>query len=333
MKIAVLKIGAFGDVLMSTPFLASLKKGFPSARIDYWLGSSFACILDNFPGINVIAFDERIFYRKHFWKLPGLIYRLRKERYDLIFVLDRHWVFGLVGWLGGIPKRIGFDRNGEGVFHSVKVHYGSRIHEIKQYVALARAVGCPRSDEKMRLYLSAKELQAGREIAYKYRIMGATAIAAGGAKNPGQDMASRRWPVERFALVAKEVAKSSKVVLVGGRDDVSYAEYISRNSKVVNLVGKYSLRDAAAVLKHCKVLITNDSGLMHIASAVGCCVAAIFGPTDPVRKAPPGSFYVWNAMVLDKEETFAVYSDEAKKNINKVSVEDVVEMWRKACRA
>jgi lipopolysaccharide heptosyltransferase II len=329
-KICVLKIGAMGDILMATPLLHTLRSHYPNAQIDCWAGQQFKSVLELNPHVTLRSFDADILYKKQPLKLLGLIRQLRKEEYDKIIMLDRHWVFSLMAKLTGIKERIGFDRHGEGRWYTHRVPYGDRVHEIRQYQRLGKILGCHPTKNTMELHLSVTDEHRAELAIKQFHITNAVAIAPGGAKNPGQDMPSRRWPIERFAMLANTISKKNKVVLVGGKDDKKLGEYISQSIDCVNLIDTLSVRETAGVLKHCKLLITNDAGLMHVAAAVGCKVLAIFGPTDPVRKAPHGSFVAWHPMHLDHAEVFATYDKAAEENIKKVSLKEVLDLWKKA---
>ena len=137
MKILLFKIGAIGDTLMTTPLIRQLRNNFPDAQIDYLIGEHSYGVLDANKYLdNIIKFDEKIFFEKYFIKWMKLIFKIRKESYDVIFVLDKHWIFNLVSFLFRIKKRIGFDRFGEGKFLTYKVPYFGRKHEIFYYLDL-----------------------------------------------------------------------------------------------------------------------------------------------------------------------------------------------------
>ena len=325
MKIAILKIGALGDWIMASPLIASVVSSYPQATIDCWIGSPFKDAVQYMKGIRCLAFDPDIFYKHRFWKLPGLIKDIRAQHYDMVFVLDKHWIFGFTAWLCRIPARIGFDRAGAGWMHTKKVVYGRRMHETAYYLELAKAGGCTRIVKRRSFSIPAAAVKNAQRIAKKYHLMNACAIAPGGAKNAGQDMPSRRWPVQRFAELIQKLPE--QVILLGSKEDKAITDAFAASS-CTNLAGRLSLLETAALLRKCKGLITNDAGLMHVAAAVGCPVVAIFGPTDPVRKAPKGARIAWHPMKLDKEEVFARYSEEAKKNIKKVTVREVLSLWQ-----
>src|SRR4030043_1301455 len=116
-NILLFKIGALGDPLMTTPLARTPRGRFHDARIDYLTGRSFTRSLEGNPYLDsIVAFPEEIFFRRNLSGFAGLVRKIRRARYDGIFVLDRHWTFSLSAFLFGIGRRIGFDRMGrEGV--------------------------------------------------------------------------------------------------------------------------------------------------------------------------------------------------------------------------
>ncbi len=141
-KILVFKIGALGDVIMTTPFLRQLRKNYPDSKIDYLIGRYASRSLEGNKSVDeIIEFDENIFYKKKIAGWIKLIKDIRERRYNMVFVLDKHRFFNITAKMSGIKERIGFDRNGEGVFLTRKVRYGPIRHEVHYYLDLLKADG------------------------------------------------------------------------------------------------------------------------------------------------------------------------------------------------
>src|SRR6476661_1297 len=143
MKVLPWKIGALGDVVMTTPLVRQLRRALPEARIDYLTGHRCTAILAGNPHLDAVyGFDDAILYRSRASRLPELVPLLRG--YDCVFTLDKHWVFALVARLAGVPLRIGFQRRlHEGLLHTRTVPYGALRHEIDYYLDLAAEGGWP----------------------------------------------------------------------------------------------------------------------------------------------------------------------------------------------
>lgn len=288
--ILIFKTGAIGDVVMTTPFVSAIRKKFPKARITYYVGRWSKPVLENNPNIDrIVAFDDRIIFQKRILRTILLILKIRRGKFDVCFDLEKSYLFHLLIYLAGIPIRAGLDREGEGFLNTINVPYGAITHEIDTYLNLARAVGA-RIPAKIKpeIFLSKKDMKFADKFLKRNKIKKSdkiAGIAPGGAKNPGQDVSSKRWPRERYQELAARLArKGYRIIILGGPSDKDLIPYF----KGYPVSMDSSLTEMAALMKHCKYLVCNDSGPMHIAEAVGPKVIAIFGPTDPRKWGPYG---------------------------------------------
>jgi heptosyltransferase-2 len=163
-------------------------------------------------------------------------------------------------------------------------------HQIHEYLHLAAALGANPEPVPPQLFITPDELEAARN---KFGIAGITNPVFG--LNPGAEFGpAKRWPVERFIAAAQEIHKRTHCVwlILGGKGDADIAgriesDFRPRASGLKNLAGRTSLRELCALLKICRVMLTNDTGPMHAAAALGTPVVAPFGSTDP-RLTGPG---------------------------------------------
>lgn len=279
------KIGALGDVLMTTPLLRQLRAHFPHARIDYLVGRSCRVVLQGNPNIDgLLEFDERILFGAQWRRLGEVLALLRG--YDAIYVLDKHWIFGWLAWAAGVPQRIGFRRRAvEGWPHTVPVPYGALRHEIDGYLDLGQAAGVPVNRADRALQLPAAEPLV---LPQPYVV----AINSGG-NNPGEASEVRKLPAALFAGLVAALARELPVVFLGSpQEQAGYGELAARHG-ARNLCGATTLRQAWDVLARAQTVYTTDTGLMHMAGACNPRVVAVFGPTHPARKCPPGAHWVW----------------------------------------
>jgi ADP-heptose:LPS heptosyltransferase len=285
LRILLWKIGALGDIVMTTPLVRQLRRALPAADIDYLVGMNCAVVLQGNPHLSrVIPFDESILYRRQPARLRELTSAL--QGYDTVFVLDKHWAFGWLARLAGVPRRVGFRRRAvEGWAHTHAAAYGGLRHEIDCYLDLAAAAGLHVDREDRAL-----ELPAAERVA----VPGAYVVAINsGGSNAGEASDVRKMPAALFAGLVAALAERTQVVFVGApAEQASYAE-LARRHAALNLCGQTSLRQAWHVLAHADEVYTTDTGLMHMASACGAQTVAIFGPTHPARKCPPGARWVW----------------------------------------
>lgn len=329
-KIAVLKSGAIGDVLMSTPFLRALRHGFPEAVIDFHIGRWSEDALKNNPNLNrIFSYHDSIF---HSFDLKGkikLIKILKKQKYDLLFVLDKSYLASLLGFAAGIRYRVGFDRYGEGFANNLNVKYGPVRHEIEYYLDLARILGLQVKGRNLDLFVSKEDISKIKKITKGLKNF--IGIVPGGAKNPGGGVVnSRRWPEKKFVELINKMPSKYSILLLGGKSDAEFNNLILQQinrKKVFNFAGKTSISQSCELMRRCKFVVCSDSGPMHIASASGTRVISLFGPTNPARKAPlnKNSVALWKDRDI-YDENVEIYGSEPKKRgyFARLTVDDVL---------
>lgn len=309
-NIFIIKIGAIGDLLMTTPAIRALKKANPEASVSLLVGkSSKAAVGRNAYIDELIEVDDYIFYKgsllKRFFHLLPLVLKLRKKKYDTVFVFHRDWRFNFFAFLCNIPERVGFDRDGKGMFLTKKIRIVGIIHHIDHYLEVIKSIGVKEDGKEMDFAINSpteekiKMILIEKGLKEKDILIG---ISAGGAKNIKEEMASRRWPLDRYvALISRLSIDGYKILLFGSKTDDFITKHIHKyfygknTDSIIDLIGLFSLEETAGAMKKCKVIVTHDSGPMHLASALGVPVVAVFGPTDPREKysMSPMSHYFW----------------------------------------
>jgi len=342
-KILIFKVGAIGDIIMTTPFLRVLRKRFPKAEITYMTSNFCREVLVGNPNIDRIeTFDQNIFYKKNLKEASQLIKRVQKERYDICFICDMHYMINLLVYFFKIPIRIGFDRYGEGFPNTHNVSYTKVKHAIDYYLELAYLTGARKlrdnSEKQPEISISKKDelfaekflKQNSPDSAEKMKEL--ICVAIGGAKNPGQDMQTRKWPAEKFKeLVDVLIKKGYPVLLLGNKDDNEIIKKYGFDKKAVNAAGKTTIKQCCALLKKCRFLITNDAGIMHMAEGMKTPTLSLFGVTDPRRKAPLATkeiphAYIWKKPTLKGWNDDGVFHDFDKvTDINRISVKEVMQ--------
>jgi ADP-heptose:LPS heptosyltransferase len=284
MKILLWKIGALGDIVMTTPLVRQLRRTLPGASIDYLTGHRCATILAGNPHIDRLrGFDESILYSAQLRRLHEVVPLLRG--YDCIITLDKHWIFSLLARLSGVPMRIGFARRAhEGFLLTHTVAYGPLRHEIDYYLDLPEAAGWPVARDDV-------ALQAPTDAPFDCERNTRVLINSGG-ENANERSEVRRMPDKLFGALVEECAARHPVAFLGSPSEAGYYERFAGPGRV-NLCGRTSLAEATAVLRQAASVITTDTGLMHLAAAVNRHVTAVFGPTHPLRKCPPGARWAW----------------------------------------
>jgi lipopolysaccharide heptosyltransferase II len=286
---AVLVMGPnwVGDAVMSTPALANLRRGLPKAKIDLLVPRHVAPLFEDHPHIDrVVIRHDRQPWRTRLSQLLAL----RRCRYGMVLLLPNSFRVALYGCIVGSPMRVGYATDGRRwlLSHPVAVAALQPCHQIDAYLQLIAALGLPVVDRLPTLTptrqaeMQAAQLWNNQGWGCEDRVIG---ICPGAAYGP-----AKRWWPERFAALADRLIASGgfRVVFFGSPDEVPLVQHIrsQMTQQAVSLAGQDRLDSFMALAARCAVMITNDSGSMHIANAVGTRVVALFGPTDPYRTAP-----------------------------------------------
>jgi heptosyltransferase-2 len=278
-KVLIVQTAFIGDVILATALVESVKRKWPGVMIDFVSIPAAANILECNPAVRrVVSFYKRGKHRGIF-RLWRFARTLRREHYDLALVPHRSLRSALLVWMAGIPQRAGFDRSAGRWFFTDIVAY-RRVHEVERNLDLLKPFGggmayppkiywSEDDDKKVEAVLSARTRQLPPIVALA----------------PGSIWFTKRWPQENFAELAKSVldVTGGMVVLIGGTDDADLCRKISVavGSRCYSVAGELTLRQTAALLNRCALLVSNDSAPTHMAVAARCRVITIFGSTTP----------------------------------------------------
>ena len=289
-KILLIKLGAVGELVAASPFFDQLRKHFPHSEIVLVVGRSSYAAVEHNPNISrFILADDIDLYRggliRRSLEFFRLICKLRKEDFDLSFVLERGMAFRLLSCLAGIPVRVGFGRGRKDLFltHSVPGHQTQ--NESESYLDLLRKMDIPAVFEKTFYYLSDEETDFKDLFLERYSITGkeqAIAVAPGGGESAKRTMLTRRWPVQNYIELIHRFQSDgpSRIILVGGPDDREITNRIIQTCPDCLDATDLSLGDMASVLRRCNLFVGNDHARNHIAVAVGVPSIRILGPAD-----------------------------------------------------
>ncbi len=287
-RLLVVKTSSIGDVIHALPVVQAIKEAAPHLALGWVVRRRCADILRGNP------------YIDHLYVMPDKpslreLSQLRRElhfvHYEMALDMQGLLLSGLVTRLSGAPVRVGWDRNRElnALFltHPIVPGKGKHAHEVDLLYGFAEALGVhvPHSEFTPQSYLTA-------EGAASAAVMLADLPHPRVALNVGASRAYKRWPLGNWTEVALSLAQSGRsVVFAGDKTDAeSVAQIVPKmTGSFVNLAGKTTLRELASVLAACDLLISGDSGPMHLAVAVGTPVVAIFGATHPARHGPYGA--------------------------------------------
>ncbi|MBU0880800.1 MAG: glycosyltransferase family 9 protein [Candidatus Omnitrophica bacterium] len=271
-RILVITLTNLGDIILTTPVIATLRREFPAARIDVLLGPA---------GREVFEKDRNIFkviiYDKHM-PLAGkrrLQLKLKKLKYDLVVDL-KNTVIGLL--IGPKYRTATIQHFPSGIIHSIDKH----LHRLK-------SLGLENFDRYTYLYITPEDEAYVSGLLKASGVRDSFVVINAGAKSH-----LKRWTQEGFADLADRIAGESKadIVFIGTKEDEAIVGAVinKMKQKSHNFIGKTGVRQLGSLLKRSKLLVTNDSAPLHIGCAIGARVLAIFGPTDPGKYGPTGEY-------------------------------------------
>ena len=291
MKILILKPSSLGDVIHALPVLRLLKAHFPKSEIYWWLDAGLYQLLAGDRDLTgIVQFHRRRWQSVLRWgELLQSILELRRLRFDLVIDLQSLARSAVVAWLAKGQMTIGLDdpREGAAAFYTVAVpRPSSTTHAVDWYLEILRGLGVP-------VHFNFEWLPERLDIAALVRHKWAVEASRWILINPGARWNNKRWPVEHFSELVRLLANEfpeSRFAIMGGREDRSMGRRIAEASpdRCLDLTGQTSLQEMIQWIRLADVIITNDTGPMHVAVAVQTPVVALFGPTDPRRTGPYG---------------------------------------------
>lgn len=293
-RICVIKPSALGDVVQTLPLLPALRARYPDSRITWVVNRELSEVLTDHPHLDeVLPFDRRASLRSWF----RLLGELRQRQFDLVLDLQGLLRTGVMTAATGAPVRIGLETSREGAnlsCNGIVANTHRHIPAHQRYWRVAEVLG-------------AGHVRPLTQIAVRREHSNWAETVLAGLKrpilaiHPGARWVTKRWPVEKFAVVACRALRSLgfSAVILGGESDAVLGgrldELVRRfhpAGRVLNLAGQTNLKQLAVVLKASAVLLTNDSGPMHLAAGLGTPVLGVFTCTDPARSGPPGDRHV-----------------------------------------
>ena len=292
-KILVIRYRFIGDTILTIPFLRNLRKACPDAQIDMLVGPVSGDVLLNCPYIdNLIIFDTTRKHkydssqekRKSFFSYVNL---LRKNKYDKAYVLKRSLSSAALAFLAGIKKRIGFDTENRGFLLTKRVPYVENRHEVECFLDVLRHDNISTHDNYLENWLSPESEAKIDNIFDKLNISNNPKILIHATS--GNE--SKQWPLEYFAKLVEYLSneKNIQIFYAGTAKDSDVYEKIHSlisaklNIKPINLCGKLSIQDSAALISKMNLAIGSDSGTLHIAASVNIPVIGIYGPMNPIK--------------------------------------------------
>lgn len=322
-KILIIKPSSLGDVVHSLPFLNVIRTCFPKAEIHWVIAKGLEGLLEGHPMVNKLWIINKDAWKKiknvkgTINELKGLFKELKKEKFDLVVDLQGLLRSGVLTAATGAPVRIGFAeaREGSKLFYTHKVEGGRDIHAVDRYLKIADFLGCDITDIRFPFPLHFKS-----SIITNYSLPEDYAVIV-----PGARWKTKVWPSKKFGKLSSKLPIMT--VIVGSKTDIDIANEIAALSKgkATSLADKTDLKELIEVIRNARFMVSNDSGPMHIAAALGIPVFAIFGPTNPLRTGPYGEGHTIIREDIPCAPCFKKTCSDVKC-MNSLSVEKVYEI-------
>lgn len=280
-----------GDLVMATPILTDLRHHWPEAKITALCQGALGAVIQEDPHIDAIL----PFKRPKSWlsrqSHADIVNPLRQGEYDLGVLLTNSFSSAWWFWRGHVQNRLGYATHWRSQLLDTPVSFPETRetqHLVITYKMLLEPLGIPLSQTSPCLYVTPQEQQAARELLATHGIQAADLIVG---INPGAAYGSAKcWLPDRFKLLTQKLLERPdlKIVYFGDKGGAPLVEEICKGfpERVINLAGKTNLRQLIALIQTCHLFLTNDSGPMHVASALGVPLIALFGSTSDVATSP-----------------------------------------------
>jgi len=291
LKILILKPSSLGDVVQALPVLRLLKRHQPASQIYWWLDSTLVPLLEDDPGLaGVVPFERRR------WAAPGQLKQfwrsvqwMRAQNFDWVIDLQCLARSGASAWLANGKLLVGLDEPREGArgFYDVIVPRRSyHTHAVEWYLSVLPFLDVPVHDDF-------EWLPARPAVATAVRNKWPVASKGWIVLLPGARWLNKRWPAEHFAALVRQLAGEHaelSFVILGNHDDRALGATVAQAEpkRCLDLTGKTTLPEMIEWIRLSVLVVTNDTGPMHVAAALGKPVVALFGPTEPHRTGPYG---------------------------------------------
>jgi len=300
-RILVVQTSFLGDTILTLPLISEIRRRFPNANISLLCSPQARDLLVGHPDLDAVIVDDKKGGDRGWLGLWRKARSVRKEGFTMALSPHKSFRSALLLALARIPLRVGFRQSKGWFFFHLRVRRDSARHDVERNLSILEAFDIRPEDcrRDVRLRVDPRAQESVDEV---LRSLGINAERLVIALNPGSVWPTKRWTADGFAKLIELLKKkySCEILLLGGPEDIAIVSKIrelARNTGVI-LAGKITLRELPALLQRCHVLITNDSGPMHVAVAQGIPIVAIFCATTPALGFYP---YSGKAIVVEKD--------------------------------
>ncbi len=325
-KILLIRLSSLGDIVLTTPAIRAIRAHFPNAYIAMLVAKQSADVLRQNPHLNEIIQFNRIAKDKDTGEMLRIIRILRQRKFALTFDLQRKFRTELLMYFSGASERVG-----KGRLCTIRVPEQESKHATEHYFDLLHAAGIPAENCQLEMFLSKTERA---DACYAFEEAGVSEMQLKVGIFPGAGWKLREWMPERFAAIGDKLAQhfNAQVIVFGGPKETELVNTVANlmNAPAIPFAGTLQIRQLAACIEKCDLFLTNDTGPMHIAAAVGTPTVALFGPGNHIRFQPLGDSHttIRHDVPCNPCKQF---TDKCKDNICMKQI-TVDEVWDSICK-
>ncbi|MEW6702743.1 MAG: glycosyltransferase family 9 protein [Bacteroidota bacterium] len=321
-KILIIKLRGIGDVVLSTVVLDNLKKDFPLAQIDYLVEKPSQPGLSGLKEINRVL----IFNRENFWKKIATISKIRKENYDLVFDFFSNPSTAIITFFSGAKYRVGFPYRGRTyAYNFFGPEERNKFHAAQLHLETLKLLGVEHTIKQLHFSIDETALLFAKK--YFNENFSQEGFVVGVCPTGGWP--SKKCEPEKFAEISRALIDkfNAKIIILWGKSDESDARIIHSQLENKSVIApETSIQELAALISKCSILVANDSGPMHISTAVGTPVLSLHGPTSPYLQGPFGEKHEWIRLnELDCIECNLLECPRNHECFRDLAIEDVLE--------
>jgi heptosyltransferase II len=300
-NILIIKTHAIGDVIMTTAAIRELRKSLPDSRISMLVGKWSSQIIKNNPNINeCIEFEDDILHKKKIFEIIKLVFKVHSRKFDTAIIFHPSVAIHFITSLAGIKNRFGLSRNRKSFFLSASneengsYDYYYPLNFIKLvHLATGSKPIKNNGDARLEVFSSAIDRIAVDKLLKNHgvnNIEKCILIAPGGAVNPKEHVSARVWPIENYIKLINLIKlefKRHSILISGGKNDIYITKRICYEiPEVIDLSGKTSITELVYLVGICRVVVCNDSSVLHMGIAQNRPTIGVFGPTSMPSRVP-----------------------------------------------
>ena len=284
-NILIVRTDRMGDVILTTPAIAALRRTFPQAKISILVKPATEALVRGNPHLDEIILDDREKTHKGLSGSLNLVYEIRRKNFDLAILFHTKKRTNSICFLAGIPERVGYSNDKFGFLLTQKIadtRHAGRKHEAEYCLDVLKHLGIEANDLTLYLPLQPGTEEWAEQFFKTHHLSGIQKIIA---IHPGASDPAKIWPMDNFIQLIERLRSvySCKVILIGAENaaDISQKIISAVKEGVLNLTGQTGVGQLASLLSRCHLLISNDSGPVHVADALGVPVVSIFLREQP----------------------------------------------------